>query len=111
MSKGTNQTVFERLGVPPVINACGIYTDLGGSMLSPEVWEAMQEANQFFMSMPDLLDHTGARIAELMGAEAGRITPGASAAIALSVSACMTGHDGAKWEQLPIRKFWTCSTS
>ena len=101
MSKGTNQTVFERLGVPPVINACGIYTDLGGSMLAPEVWEAMQEANQFFMSMPDLLDHTGARVAELMGAEAGRITPGASAAIALSVSACMTGHDGAKWEQLP----------
>ena len=101
MSKGTNQTVFERLGVPPVINACGIYTDLGGSMLAPEVWEAMQEANQYFMSMPDLLDHTGARVAELMGAEAGRITPGASAAIALSVSACMTGHDGAKWEQLP----------
>ena len=101
MSKGSNQTVFERLGVTPVINACGVYTDLGGSMLSPEVFEAMQEVNQYFMSMPDLLDHTGARIAELMGAEAGRITPGASAAIALSVSACMTGNDGSKWEQLP----------
>lgn len=101
MSTGTNQTVFERLGVTPVINACGIYTDLGGSMLAPGVWEAMEEANQYFMSMPDLLDSTGGRIAELMGAEAARITPGASAAIALSVSACMTGDDGAKWEQLP----------
>ena len=101
MSSGSNQTVFERLGITPVINACGVYTDLGGSMLAPEVFEAMQQANEYFMSMPDLLDHTGARIAELMGAEAGRITPGASAAIALSVSACMTGNDGAKWEQLP----------
>ena len=101
MSAGSNQTVFERLGVTPVINACGVYTDLGGSMLAPAVWEAMEETNQYFMKMPDLLDHTGERIAELMGAEAGRITPGASAAIALSVSACMTGNDGAKWEQLP----------
>ena len=101
MSHSSNQTVFEHLGVTPVINACGIYTDLGGSMISPTVWEAMEQANQYYLSMPDLLDRTGERIAELMGAEAGRITPGASAAIALSVSACMTGNDGNKWEQLP----------
>ena len=62
---------------------------MGGSMLAPDVWEAMEQANQYFTNMPDLLDQTGARVAELMGAEAGRITPGASAAIALSVSACM----------------------
>ena len=101
MSVRSNQNVYERLGLTPVINACGIYTDLGGSMIAPEVWEAMEEANQYFLNMPDLLDHTGTRVAELMGAEAGRITPGASAAIALSVSACMTGNDGTKWEQLP----------
>ena len=101
MLKGKNQTIFDHLGVKPVINGCGVYTDLGGSMLSPAIWQAMTEANRYFTRMPDLLDASGRRIAELMGAPAARITPGASAAIALSVAATMTGEDGMKWEQLP----------
>ena len=94
-------SIFHRLGVKPVINACGIYTDLGGSILSPQVWAAMTEVNASFVSLPDLLDRTGELIARLVGAQAARVTPGAAAAIALGVGACMTGGDGEKMERLP----------
>ena len=94
-------SVFEELGVRPVINCCGIYTDLGGSVLSPSVWAAVAELNNWYVRMTDLLDSTGAMIASLTGAEAARVTPGASAAIALSVAATMTGETGERWEQLP----------
>src|SRR6185369_12378958 len=94
-------SIFAKLGVKPVINACGIYTDLGGSRLSPTVWAAMEEMNRHFVRMPDLLDQSGRIIAELLGAESARVTPGAAAAIALGTCACMTGMDSAAWERLP----------
>ncbi|MCH7823938.1 MAG: aminotransferase class V-fold PLP-dependent enzyme [Acidobacteria bacterium] len=93
--------LYERLGVTPVINACGVYTGLGGSILSPAVWAAMEESNRTFVSMVELLDRSGEILAEIAGAEAARVTPGASAAITLGTAACMTGVDGQKWEQLP----------
>ena len=94
-------SVYHALGTKPVVNALGIYTDLGGSRLSPPVWAAMEEANRSFASMVGLLAGSGAVIARLLGSEAARVTPGASAAIALGTAACMTGTDGAKMEQLP----------
>lgn len=96
-----DETVYDRLRLVPGINARGTYTDLGGSSLSPRVWAAMHEANRHFAEMPELLDATGESIARLMQTEAARVTPGASAAIALGVAGCMTGTDGAKMEQLP----------
>jgi D-glucosaminate-6-phosphate ammonia-lyase len=101
MSTGS---LFRRLGTKPVINACGIYTDLGGSRLSPGVWAAMAEANQTFVRMTELLDTSGAHIARLLGAEAARVTPGAAAAIMLGTAACLAGTDGTKSEQLPDTK-------
>src|SRR5919107_2702772 len=95
------RTIFERLGVRPVINASGIYTDLGGSRLSPSIWAAMTEANDSFIDMVELLDRTGETIARMLGSEAARITPGASAAIPLGIGACLTGDDREKMERLP----------
>ncbi len=94
-------SVFETLGVRPVINASGVYTDLGGSRISPEVWAAMTEMNERWVRMPDLLDRSGEILASRVGAEAARVTPGAAAAIMLGIAACMTGEDGKGWEQLP----------
>jgi D-glucosaminate-6-phosphate ammonia-lyase len=96
--------LLRRIGVKPVINACGIYTDLGGSRLSPGVWAAMEEANRSFLRLTDLLEISGRHIAQLLGAEAARVTPGAAAAIMLGTAACMAGTDGAKSEQLPDTK-------
>jgi D-glucosaminate-6-phosphate ammonia-lyase len=93
--------MYDALGVRRVINACGIYTDLGGSCLSPAVWAAAAEANRTWASVPELLDRAGARIAELVHAEAARVVPGASAGIALAVGACIARGDGAVGEALP----------
>lgn len=93
--------VYERLGVAPAINACGIYTDLGGSVLSSAAWKAATEANASWASIPELLASSGARIAELCGAEAARVTPGAAAGIALATAACIARGDGPANEALP----------
>jgi len=97
----TEPSLLTRLGVRPVINACGIYTDLGGSRPSPAVWAAMNEVNGTFLRLTELLDRTGERVAQLLGAPAARITPGAAAAIMLGSAACMAGNDGTKSERLP----------
>jgi L-seryl-tRNA(Ser) seleniumtransferase len=94
-------SIFAALGVKAVINACGIYTDLGGSRLSPRVFAAMEEMNRSFVRMVDLLDKSGQHIAGLLGAEAAQVTPGAAAAIMLGTAACMAGTDGDRSERLP----------
>ena len=101
MAKASPPAIFARFGLRPVINACGVYTDLGGSRLAPAVLAGMAEMNGQFVSMPELLDATGARIAELLQAPAARVTPGAAAAIMLATAAAMAGGDGAKGERLP----------
>ena len=93
--------MYEALGVRRVVNACGIYTDLGGSVLSPAVWAAAAEANATWAAMGELLDAAGARVAALCGCAAARVVPGASAGIALSVGACIARGDGPLSEALP----------
>ncbi|QIG49789.1 aminotransferase class V-fold PLP-dependent enzyme [Nordella sp. HKS 07] len=100
-TRKTGSDFFDRLAIRPVINACGIYTDLGGSRLSPGVWAAAETFNGQFVRMTELLDKTGERIADLLGVEAARITPGAAAAIFLGAAACLAGTDGEKSQQLP----------
>ena len=48
------ESIYGMLGVRPVINAAGIYTDLGGSVLSPTVRDAVHEVNGTFASMTEL---------------------------------------------------------
>jgi L-seryl-tRNA(Ser) seleniumtransferase len=94
-------TVYEQLGARPVVNCRGVYSELGGAIIGPEVWAAMTEANGTSASMSELLETTGRRLAALLGAEAGRVTPGAAAGIALGTAACMTRGDGEASERLP----------
>jgi D-glucosaminate-6-phosphate ammonia-lyase len=101
MATTSPPAIFARLGVRPAINACGVYTDLGGSRLTPTVLAGMAEMNSQFVSMPELLDATGERIAELLKVPAARVTPGAAAAIMLATAAAMAEGDGAKGERLP----------
>ena len=90
---------YSSLGVRRVINACGIYTDLGGSVLSGAAWAAAVEANATWAAMDELLDASGARIAALCGCEAARVVPGASAGIALALGACVARGDGRRWRR------------
>jgi L-seryl-tRNA(Ser) seleniumtransferase len=95
-------SIYSSLGVRRVVNACGIYTDLGGSCLGGAAWEALREANSTWASMDELLAASGARIASLCGCEAARVVPGASAGIALAVGACVARGEGEVMEALPL---------
>ena len=70
----SSKSIYEELGVKPVINASGYQTLLGGSRPAPKVLEAMEQANRHFADMDELLKRTGVLIAEMVGAEAAFVT-------------------------------------
>lgn len=92
---------LDRLGVPRRINAAGTLTRLGGSLMAPEVLEAMREAASSSVDMAELQSAASRRIAALTGAEAGLVTSGASAGLTLAAAACLAGWDAARMAALP----------
>src|SRR5215469_5647493 len=57
--------VYEALGVKHVINATGTVTNLGGSLMPPEVVAAWTGAARHFVNLIDLQNKVGERIAKL----------------------------------------------
>lgn len=84
-----------------LLNARGTLTALGGSIMPPEVLEAMREASRAYVNLDELLRRAAERIAELIGVEGAFITSGAAAALAVSAAACMAGTDPASIRRLP----------
>jgi L-seryl-tRNA(Ser) seleniumtransferase len=93
--------VYERLGVPTIINATGPSTRLSGGLMRPEVAAAMAEASQHCVEIVRLQGRASEIIARLTGAEAGLVTAGAAAALMLGTAACVTGLDPARMNRLP----------
>ncbi len=87
----TAASVYERIGVHPVINCRGTYTVIGGSLELPEVTAAQQAAAQHYVQLDELADGVGARLAELTGAEWGMVSSGCAAGLAHSTAACVAG--------------------
>ena len=96
-----NNPVYARFGVTPVINAGGTHTTHGGSMMRPEVREAMSLAAESFVDLVELKRATGRFVAEITGAEAGMICSGAAGGLVLATAAVMSGTDPEKIAQLP----------
>jgi len=94
-------SIYDKLGVKRVINAWGTLTSLGGSIMLPEVIEAMNDAAKAFVNMEELQEKAGKIIAEITGAEAAYVTSGAAAALVLAAAACMTGDDPEKMARIP----------
>lgn len=92
---------YTRLGVKPIINALGTVTRLGGSLMPPEVVDAMQEAGRYFVDMKELNAAVGQRIASLIGVEAATVTTGAAGAITMATAACVAIRNLDRVEQLP----------
>ena len=93
--------IYEQLGVKKLINAGGPQTIYGGSLMPPEVIEAMAEANRAFVNMNELQARAGARIAQLLGVEAALVSAGAAAGMAVAAAACIAGTDPSLAKQLP----------
>ncbi len=94
-------SIYKKLGVHRVVNASFALTRLGGSVLTEELLEAMEEANKSYVYMWDLIKRAGEIIAEATGAEAAWVTPGAFAALVSSAAACIAGKDPEKMRRLP----------
>lgn len=92
---------FKELGVKPIINASVTMTFLSGSLMLPEVMEAINSTSHDFVNMYDLQDKVGARIAEMLQCEAAMVTSGAACAMTLATAACMTGSDQELIDLLP----------
>jgi D-glucosaminate-6-phosphate ammonia-lyase len=83
------------------INAAGTYTALTASLMPREVMEAMNYASRYYVSLNELQEAVGARIASLLGVEAAMVTSGAAGALTCGTAACITGKDQAKIVRLP----------
>ena len=94
-------SVYERFGVRPIINANGTQTILGGSIMEPEVAEAMAEASRTMVVLEELNEAAGQLIAEHTGAEAGLVTSGAAAGLTLQAAAVIAGDDPDRIALLP----------
>ncbi len=96
-----HSALYARLGVKTFINAYGTLTTLSGTLMSPEVSKAMEEASRQFVQIHELQAQVGRRLAELTGAEAAFVTAGASAALCLATCAVTAGEDPAMIDRLP----------
>jgi L-seryl-tRNA(Ser) seleniumtransferase len=97
----TRTSIYEQLGVRTIINASGATTAVSGTLMSPEVAEAMVEAAKAFVVLDELNAKVGEKIASVTGAEAGYVTCGSAAAMAIAAAACIAGSDPARIRQLP----------
>lgn len=98
---GSTQSVYEELGAPRIINAGEPFTIFGGGPVRKEVKEAMLAAGRRRMLVADAQKYVGARLADLLGAEASMVTSGAAGALTLGTAACMAGSDPDKIAKLP----------
>ena len=93
--------VYKRLGLRPVVNAAGILTNLGGSLMLPEVKAAMDQAGREYVDLLELQKAAGERIAQVAGVEAALITSGAAAALLVGTAACVTRGDPDRVRRIP----------
>lgn len=93
--------LFKELGVTPVINASVTMTFLSGSLMLPEVMEAINSTAHDFANMYELQDKVGAKIAEMLHCEAAMVTSGAACAMVLGTAAAITGKDPEKIKMIP----------
>ena len=101
MKKKYQISRYEDLGVRSLINCVGTVTVLSGSLILPQVRQAMTDASMQYVAIRELMECAGARLAEVMQCEWGLVTNGCAAALAQVTSACITGNDPALIARLP----------
>ena len=92
---------YSLIGVRSFINCCGTRTIHGGTLMLPQVREAMMAASRFFVNMDELMAGVGKRLATLTGAEWGMVASGAAACLCHATAACVTGGDPELMFRLP----------
>jgi uncharacterized pyridoxal phosphate-dependent enzyme len=96
-----DETIYDSLGVVPIINCRGTFTILGGSTERPEVLEAIRAASGYFVQYDELALGIGQRLAELTKAEWGMVSAGCAAGLKHVTAACVTGGNPEKLIKIP----------
>src|SRR5688572_19993215 len=94
-------SIYDELGVRPLINASATLTRLGGSIMAPEVTQAMVEASKHFVNLEELQRAVGEKLAALTNNESAYVATGAAAGLVLATAAIVAGNDPQKIGQLP----------
>ena len=94
-------SIYDRLGVAPVINGIGTVTKLGGSLMPPEVVDAMREGASAYVPLEEVQRAVGSRIAQLTRNDAAYVCSGAAAGLVLATAACVSGDDPAIMQSFP----------
>ena len=94
-------SIYHDLGVEPIINASGTVTAYSGTLMWPEVSDAMNQASRAFVVMEELHLAAGKRIAQLIGVPAAHVCASATAGIALVAAAAVAGSDKEAIRRLP----------
>jgi uncharacterized pyridoxal phosphate-dependent enzyme len=100
-AKRNSAGIYDQLGIRPVINFQGTHTTIGASKMWPELHDAMAQASLHYVSLQELQEKVGERLARLIGTESAMVTTGASGAITLGTCAALTGEDVSKVRLLP----------
>ncbi|MGE5647553.1 MAG: aminotransferase class V-fold PLP-dependent enzyme [Acidobacteriota bacterium] len=94
-------SLYQSIGVTPLVNCKGTFTIISGSQTLPEVKQAMDLASRSYVHIDELMEAVGKRLAELTGAEWGIVTAGCAAALTHATSACIAGADPEKMQRIP----------
>ena len=103
---GDSATIFQAIGVEPIINCRGTFTILGGSILRPEVLRAMEAASGYFVQYDELAAGVGRHLAAVTGAEWGLIASGCAAGIKHVTTACVVQSFGLRAPLFPYYEVW-----
>ena len=90
---GSTGNPWAELGVAPMVNITGTVTVMGGSVMKPEVIEAIRMGNMHFCVIDDLLVKSGKWLANLVKAPEGYtclVTEGCAAGILVSYAGMLT---------------------
>lgn len=94
-------SVYEEMGLEPIINVSGPVTRLGGAPMPTAVLDAWRDAASATVPIERLQAVASQQIAEITGAEAGLVTSGAAAALLLGTAAILARNDPGCMERLP----------
>ncbi len=100
-AKNPKRDLFDELGVTRVINAGVTMTFLSGSLMMPEVLDAINSTSHDFANMYELQDKIGAKLAKMLHCEDAMVTSGAACALLLGTAAAITGKNQEKIKLIP----------